>query len=94
MENNITPGLVDAIVARHARQSAEQRLRRELHDNYRRLHRRTVRRRAAAYVVALALVALTASAAIPAMEYDYITNNHAAVPSATLAGVRTTLAAL
>lgn len=94
MENNVSSAQLDAMLAQYARRSAERRLRDELHANYRRLHRHAVCRRAVGYALALALVCIVASAAMPSMEYDYITANHAATPSATLACVRTTLAAL
>lgn len=94
MESNITTENLDAMLAHYARLGVEQRLHDELQAGYRRLHRRAVGRRAVGYTLALLLVGLTASAAMPAMEYDYITGNHAVVPAATIAGVRSTLAAL
>ncbi len=94
MGNNRSTQSLDALMAEYARRAAERRLRDELHARYRDLHRHAVLRRTASYILALALVVLTATAAMPPVEYDYITGNHAASPAVTLAVVRTTLAAL
>ena len=95
MENkNINPDSLDILLVEYARRSAERRLLDELHAGYRSLHRRAVLRRTALYALALAVVGLAASAAIPPSDYDYITANHVVTPAATIAGVHATLAAL
>ncbi len=94
MDKNITEEQLEFMLAECARHTAEQRLLDDLRANYDRLHRRFVCCRLAIYALALVLVVVAVSAALPAMEYDYITANHAVVPSVTLDDVRTTLAAL
>ena len=94
MDNDSKNDNFEQIMATYAIHAAEQRLRDELASNYPRLRRRWTRRRNAVMAVLLAVVAMTATAAMPAPGYNYLRGSNATAPTLAINDINATLAAL
>ncbi len=94
MKNNHEKQDFEQILASYTRHTAEQRLRDELHANYHKQRRRWLIGSTAVMVAVLAVVAMTATATMPAPGYNYLRGSNATAPTLAINDINATLAAL